>query len=103
MATEKRVDNRVYFRKHDMPSKKTFKKLVLIETLADFEKTINQIGQFSDIDVCEYLLDKRKGYSREGVIYWMTTYAITGVDSEGQRQNIGYVNKIIPGMPYKRT
>lgn len=101
MAAEKRVDNRAYFRQHTMPSKKSFKKMFLVETLSDFEKAIRQCGEFIDIEVYDYLMDKRKGYSREGVIHWLSTYAIIGTDNQGLRQNIGYINKIIPGMPYK--
>lgn len=101
MAAEKRVDNRAYFRQHTMPSKKSFKKMFVVETMEDFEKAIRQCGDFEQVEVCEYLMDKRKGYSREGVIHWLSTYAVIGVDSQGQAQNIGYVNKLIPGMPYK--
>lgn len=101
MATEKRVDSRAYFRQHTMPSKKSFKKMFLLETISDFEKAIKQCGDFKEIAVYDYLIDKRKGYSREGVIHWLSTYAVVGIDNQGQAQNIGYVNKLIAGMPYK--
>ena len=101
MATEKRVDNRVYFRQHTMPSKKSFKKMFLVESVDDLYKAIRQCGDFTEIEVCDYMMDKRKGYSREGVIHWLSSYAVIGTDNQGLRQNIGYVNKLIDGMPYK--
>lgn len=87
-----RIDTRLYFRRHCIPSKKSFKSMILVEDKQDFLRLIASIGKYTDIRIDSYPPDKRRGYTREGVVSWMDNMAVTAIDSEGQRQNIGYIS-----------
>lgn len=99
-----KTDQKTYFRRHEMPSKKSFRRVFLVENLQRLIDSFIKEG-YADICIDPYLPDKRKAYSKDGVILWSESYAITGV-RDGSRENIGYINNarlLQSGMPSSRS
>lgn len=88
----RQLKNLTYFREHVIPAKRSFKRIVQIKNYEDLLRVISVIGKFTDIKIDAYPADKRRSYTKDGTVIWIDNLAITGIDQDGCRQNIGYIN-----------
>jgi hypothetical protein len=90
MGNVNKVDDRTFFREHRIPSKRSFKHTEVVESMKKLIDKLTEEG-YIKIKIDPYPPDRRRSYSRVGVVSWMDNYAVTGI-RDGNRENIGYIS-----------